>query len=88
MIEWGSPARNGASTRTTDEDQVLTSAVLDGVRRMLMRLADSQDRQIDMEIAADPESVCPEAVEGYRMAAHVLREVASALGVSPAAVAA
>jgi hypothetical protein len=88
MIEWGSPARTGASTRTTSEDDVMTSAVLDGVRRMLLRLADSQDRHIDMEIAADPESACPEAVEGYRMAAHVLREVASALGVSAAAVAA
>ena len=84
MIEWGSPARSGASLRAATEDDHLTSAVLDGVRRMLLRLADSQDRQIDQEVAADPESACPEAVEGYRTAAHVLREVAAALGTSAA----
>lgn len=86
MIEWGSPGRTGASTWATNEDDdKLTSTLLDGVRRMLLRLADAQERQIDEEIASDPESCCPEAVEGYRNAAHVLREVAAVLGTSAAA---
>jgi len=67
-------------------DDTMTSAMLDGVRRMLLKLADSQESRAAVEAAQVPSwAPCPEAIAGYRTAAFVLREVAATLGASPAA---
>jgi len=88
MIEWG--ASEGStmtlhSTASSGDDDLMTSRVLDGVKRMLLRLAEAQERKIAEELDADPASFCVEAVEGYRTTAIVLREVAAALGGSAVA---
>jgi hypothetical protein len=83
MIEWGSPQRDTMTLVAADtSDDFLTSTILDGVKRMLLRLAEAQERIVAREISATD---CPEAVEGYRTTAVVLREVAAALGTSAVA---
>lgn len=86
MIDWGSPEGNTLTLARNDtrDDDFLTSQILDGVKRMLLRLAEAQERKVAHEVAFDADS-CPEAVEGYRTTALVLREVAAALGVSAVA---
>jgi hypothetical protein len=88
MIEWGTPQWDGmtltaAEAGTTDD--FLTAAILDGVKRMLLRLAEAQERHVATELEASPDSCCPEALEGYHTTAFVLREVAAALGTSAVA---
>ena len=65
----------------SDED--LTSAILDGVKRMLLRLASAQEARAEVDVPSSCDD--PDALEGYRTAAYVLREVAAALGTAPVA---
>jgi hypothetical protein len=85
MIEWGTTQGDGMTLTAADTsgtDDFLTSTILDGVKRMLLRLAEAQERLVATELESSPDSCCPEAVEGYHTTAFVLREVAAALGTS------